>query len=65
LHRDNGDAAKAVADNAAAREEYESCAGIAEPVVSRGSTNKKLAELATYCRAQITTVAVGPKSPRS
>ena len=37
--------AKAASD-AAAGEEYEACAGISEPMVSRGSTNKKLAELA-------------------
>ena len=35
--------------------EYEACTGIAEPMVSRGSTNKKLAELAAYCRSQVTT----------
>ena len=54
LHRESGDGAKAAADNARAREEYEACAGIAEPMVSRGSTNTKLAELAAYCRSQIT-----------
>ena len=54
LHRGSGDVAKAASD-AAAGEEYEACAGISEPMVSRGSTNKKLAELAAYCRSQITT----------
>jgi hypothetical protein len=63
LHRENGDASKAASDDAAAREEYEACAGITEPMVSRGSTNKKLAELAAYCRSQITAAATGPKSP--
>ena len=46
LHRANGDAAKAASDDATDREEYEACAGIAEPLVSHGSTNKKLTELA-------------------
>ena len=53
LHRENGDASKA-ASHDAARDEYEACAGITEPMVSRGSANKKLAELAAYCRSQIT-----------
>jgi len=65
LHRGSGDAVKAAADDAGAREEYEACAGIAEPMVSRGSTNRKLAELAAYCRSQIITLATGPKSRRS
>jgi hypothetical protein len=65
LHRESGDAAKAASDNAGAREEYEACAGITDPMVLRGSTNKKFAELAAYCRSQITAVATGPKSPRS
>jgi len=56
LHRGSGDVAKAASD-AAAGEEYEACAGISEPMVSRGSTNKKLAELAAYCRSQTTTAA--------
>jgi len=55
LHRANGDAAKAASDDATAREEYEACAGIAEPLVSHGSTNKELTELAASCRSQITT----------
>jgi hypothetical protein len=55
LHRANGDASKAASDDTGSREEYEACAGITEPMVSRGSTNKKLAELAAYCRSQITT----------
>jgi hypothetical protein len=64
LHRANGDASKAASDDTGAREEYEACVRIAEPMVSRGSTNKKLAELAAYCRSQITAVVTGPKSPR-
>jgi hypothetical protein len=54
LHRQNADAAHAASDDAEAREEYVSCAGIAEPIVSRGSMNKKLAALAVYCRVQLT-----------
>jgi hypothetical protein len=54
LHRGRGDVAKAASDDPGSREEYEACAGIAEPIVSRGSMNKKLAELAAYCRSQIT-----------
>ena len=59
LHRENGDAAKAASDSDGARAEYEACAGIIEPMVSRGSTNKKLTELAAYCRSQITTAGDG------
>jgi hypothetical protein len=65
LHRENGDAVRAASDDAGAHEEYEACAGITEPIVSRGSRNKKLAELAAYCRAQITPVATGPRQSRS
>jgi hypothetical protein len=59
LYRESGDAAKAASDHAGAREEYEACVGIAEPMVSRGSTNKKLAELAAYCRSQLTAAGSG------
>ena len=65
LHRENGDAARAASDSARARKEYEVCAGITEPIVARGSTNKKLAELAAYCRSQITAVTIGSKHFRS
>jgi hypothetical protein len=50
LHRGNGDAAGAAANDAAAHEEYAACAGIAEPMVSSGSPNKKLGDLSAYCR---------------
>ena len=53
LHRENGDAAKATSDRARAGAEYEACAGIPEPMVSRGSTNTKLAELVAYCHLQM------------
>jgi hypothetical protein len=55
LHRGNGDVAKAASDDGGARAEYEACAVVSEPMVSRGSTNKKLAELAAYCRSHVTT----------
>ena len=61
LRRESGDAAKAASDRTGASAEYEACIEITEPIVSRGSTNKKLAELAAYCRSQITSVAPGPK----
>jgi len=59
LHRANGDASRAASDDVSAHEEYEVCAGITEPMVSRGSTNKKLAELAVYCRSQSTAALSG------
>jgi hypothetical protein len=57
LYRANGDAAELSDNRASARGEYESCFAIIEPMLSRGSINKKLAELAAYCRSQATAAA--------
>jgi tetratricopeptide (TPR) repeat protein len=46
LHRESGDAA---ADRAGAGGEYKTCVAIVEPMLARGSTNKRLAELGAYC----------------
>ena len=59
LHRESGDAAEAAADSAGAHEEYEACVAIIDPVLWRGSTNKKLAELASYCRSHATAAGNG------
>jgi hypothetical protein len=59
FHRANGDASKTASDDTGARGEYEACIGIAGPMVSRGTTNKKLAELAVHCRSRSTAPGSG------
>jgi tetratricopeptide (TPR) repeat protein len=53
LHKGEGDAERDLSSYARAREEYKACVETAEPILSRGSMNKELAQAAAYCQAQL------------